>query len=439
MNQGTVWPRGLSEVGRAVSRAVPRSRLPVRAAPGGAHSVRAARLSAHDIPRDVTVQAFVKPEGQTLQLLVRVPLKAHHGCRVPAPRTRLRRSGARRSVASRRRQVWLSNKIEIYEGDTPLPDAAHRLDPLLAGIGSVVRAPTTARWRTSRARRFRPTRRSSGNRACSTCCSSIRSSPIARDFSIHAAFDRLALYGDHRAALSAARRRRARLRARRRRRAGAARSALAPGGGRFVGLGFFHILDGTDHLLFLLCLVIPFRRVRTLVPIVTSFTVAHSITLIASAYGFAPEALWFPPLIETLIAMSIVYMALENIVRPNAAAALDHHVRVRPGARVRLLLRARAHAAVRRLAPADVAARVQRRRRARPAARARDARAAARFPLPARRRRADGHDHPVGARRPHRLALDDRALRRAAACSRGRRSPPPTSRARCAGCSCSWR
>ncbi|HMD47930.1 MAG TPA: HupE/UreJ family protein, partial [Bryobacteraceae bacterium] len=65
---------------------------------------------------------------------------------------------------------------------------------------------------------------------------------------------------------------------------------------------------------FLFCLVIPFRRFRSLVPIVTSFTVAHSITLIASAYNFAPDALWFPPLIETLIAMSIVYMALENIV-----------------------------------------------------------------------------------------------------------------------------
>jgi len=82
----------------------------------------------------------------------------------------------------------------------------------------------------------------------------------------------------------------------------------------FVHLGFLHILEGTDHLLFLFCLVIPFRRLRSLVPIVTAFTVAHSITLIASAYNFAPDALWFPPLIETLIAMSIVYMALENIV-----------------------------------------------------------------------------------------------------------------------------
>ena len=83
---------------------------------------------------------------------------------------------------------------------------------------------------------------------------------------------------------------------------------------RFIVLGFEHILGGFDHLLFVLCLVVPIRRVRTLVAVITSFTLAHSITLIASALGLAPNALWFPPLIETLIAVSIVYMALENIV-----------------------------------------------------------------------------------------------------------------------------
>lgn len=83
---------------------------------------------------------------------------------------------------------------------------------------------------------------------------------------------------------------------------------------RFVQLGFVHILDGPDHLLFLFCLVIPLRRLRPLVLIVTAFTLAHSVTLISSALGFAPDALWFPPLVETLIALSIVYMALENIV-----------------------------------------------------------------------------------------------------------------------------
>ncbi|HSJ08436.1 MAG TPA: HupE/UreJ family protein, partial [Longimicrobiales bacterium] len=82
----------------------------------------------------------------------------------------------------------------------------------------------------------------------------------------------------------------------------------------FLRLGFLHILGGLDHLLFLLCLVIPLRDLRALVVVVTSFTVAHSITLAAAALGLAPAALWFPPLIEVLIAASIVYMAFENIV-----------------------------------------------------------------------------------------------------------------------------
>lgn len=84
--------------------------------------------------------------------------------------------------------------------------------------------------------------------------------------------------------------------------------------GRFVSLGFFHILEGIDHLLFLLCLVIPVRRLGSLVAIVTAFTAAHSVTLIASAFGFAPSGLWFPPFIEVLIALSIVFMAIENMV-----------------------------------------------------------------------------------------------------------------------------
>jgi hypothetical protein len=83
---------------------------------------------------------------------------------------------------------------------------------------------------------------------------------------------------------------------------------------QFITLGVGHILDGIDHLLFLLCLVLPFRRIKPLVGIVTAFTIAHSITLIASSMGFAPDALWFPPLVEVLIAASIAWMAIENIL-----------------------------------------------------------------------------------------------------------------------------
>ncbi len=273
----------------------------------------AARVSAHDIPRDVTVQAFAKPEGTRFHLLVRVPLKAIMDIEFPR-REREYVDLARIDPSLRdAARIWLANKIELYEGDTRLADpriVSTRLslesdrsfatyEEALAHVtGPALPDSTTVFWEQG-------------------LLDVLFEYPIQSDrsrFSIHAAFDRLAL------------------------RVVTALRFMPPGGivrayelegdaglvrldprwhqamRRFVSLGFFHILDGTDHLLFLLCLVIPFRRLRTLVPIVTAFTAAHSMTLMASAYNVAPDALWFPPLIETLIAMSIVYMALENIV-----------------------------------------------------------------------------------------------------------------------------
>lgn len=84
----------------------------------------------------------------------------------------------------------------------------------------------------------------------------------------------------------------------------------------FTKLGFHHILDGMDHLLFLFCLILPFhlRQFWALAGTITAFTVAHSITLFAAASGFVPEGNWFVPLVEALIAFSILYMACENVL-----------------------------------------------------------------------------------------------------------------------------
>ena len=103
---------------------------------------------------------------------------------------------------------------------------------------------------------------------------------------------------------------------------GSGRIALDPrwyqAASTFVISGVEHILGGWDHLLFLLCLVVPFRRFGwPLVGVVTAFTVAHSVTLIAAANGWVPRGNWFPPLVETLIAVSILYMAIDNVLRPN--------------------------------------------------------------------------------------------------------------------------
>ena len=86
---------------------------------------------------------------------------------------------------------------------------------------------------------------------------------------------------------------------------------------RFMKAGFVHILSGTDHLLFIACLILLAPSWRQLLGVITSFTVAHSITLISSAMGYVPTGLWFIPWVEWAIALSIVYMALENIWNPS--------------------------------------------------------------------------------------------------------------------------
>jgi hypothetical protein len=196
--------------------------------------------------------------------------------------------------------------------------------------------------------------------------------------------------------------------------------------GGFVVLGIEHILSGIDHLLFLFCLVIPYRRLRGLISVITAFTVAHSVTLFASAFHLAPKGAWFPPFVEMAIACSIVYMALENIVGANLRRrwlitgmfGLVHGFRFfqRPG-RV---------PAVRRLTPADVAILLQRRHRDRPTLCAGGDASRARL-VPPHCPGADGRNHSVRPRRPHRLALDDGALASAVA---GRMATPGRRRAR---------
>src|SRR5437588_1024757 len=87
----------------------------------------------------------------------------------------------------------------------------------------------------------------------------------------------------------------------------------------FVGLGMEPSLAGLDHLRFLLSRIIPLKGWRQILAIVTTFTVAHSFTLIGSAFHLAPGGAWFPPFVEMTIAASIVYMALENIMGINLA------------------------------------------------------------------------------------------------------------------------
>lgn len=78
----------------------------------------------------------------------------------------------------------------------------------------------------------------------------------------------------------------------------------------FVYEGIRHILEGVDHVLFVVCLVLGARAVKDLLWRITGFTLGHSVTLALGFFGFVPQAAWFVPLVEIGIALSIVYAAI---------------------------------------------------------------------------------------------------------------------------------
>jgi hydrogenase/urease accessory protein HupE len=82
----------------------------------------------------------------------------------------------------------------------------------------------------------------------------------------------------------------------------------------YLKLGFTHIVpEGPDHILFVLGIFLLSRRLKPILQQVTAFTVAHTLTLGLSVYGLVslPSSI-----VEPLIALSIVFVAVENILTP---------------------------------------------------------------------------------------------------------------------------
>ena len=85
----------------------------------------------------------------------------------------------------------------------------------------------------------------------------------------------------------------------------------------FLTAGLFRFLDGIDHLLFIVVLALPYRRVRDLVGAVAAFALAHTLTLVLASIGFMPADAFFATVIGALIALSIVYVAVEDAIDVN--------------------------------------------------------------------------------------------------------------------------
>ena len=270
--------------------------------------------SAHEIPRGVTVHGFVRVESQQVRLLIRAPLESMRDIDFPTrgPGQLLVISQSE-SLLRQAADTWIADAVSLYADGELISNA--RVTAVRASIPS---DGAFASFESAAAHmRGTPLSDSIGLPWMQAMLDVEIVAPIPNDSTPITIEPRWAQLGVNTTTVlhvidGAGKERLVTFEG------NPGRLGLDPGWlettWRFVVSGFGHILDGIDHLLFLLCLVIPVRRLWSLVGIVTSFTIAHSITLGVSAFGFAPSALWFPPFIEVLIALSIVYMALENIV-----------------------------------------------------------------------------------------------------------------------------
>jgi hypothetical protein len=280
-------------------------------------SLSGATVSGHDIPNDVTVQALLKPEGPRLRLLVRVPLQAMRDMDYPKPigatNTDLLDLARADSTLRDAATLWVSDYLDLYENGEKLP--APRVALVRAELQS---DKSFASYDEAMARLAAPLAPAQTEFFWSQGLLDVLFEyPIHSDQSRFSIEPRLARLGIR--TLTVLR-------------------FLPPGSPvqafefqgdpglvqldptwpqamrQFVARGFRQTLGGSGTLLFVACLVIPFRRWRSLAALMTAFVTAQSIALIASAYTLAPDQLWFPPLVDTLLAAAIVYLAVENIV-----------------------------------------------------------------------------------------------------------------------------
>ena len=270
---------------------------------------------AHVIPADVTVRIFVKPDGDHLRYLVRMPMASVNDIDWPINKEdgTLNLTAAEPALRDAATQ-WLADYTDAYE------DGAKLAYPALVSVRLSLEGDAAFGSYESALGHVMGPRLAADTKLLATqgMLDALFDYPIhsaQAHFSIHPRLDRLGLKVTTMLQFLPSQ--------------GSPRTFEYEGGdvgvvhldplwtqavSQFAQLGFFNVLDATELLLLLFCLILPFRR--GIIPSVVAFGVGQTIALLVSAYGLAPRALWFMPLVGTLVAASIFWLALDGIVGP---------------------------------------------------------------------------------------------------------------------------
>jgi len=279
-------------------------------------------VSAHDVPDDVRIAAFLKPEGNRMTILVRIPANALIDILFPMiPGSNWLDLGRIDGFATEGARVWVADLLNLYEGDQLLPEPRVLVARISRLPDSSFRTFPEALEHVTRDHLPPDTLLLQDQASLDV----LLETPIQSAYSSFSFKPRFARVGvrviTSLVFLPAA---------------GGTRAFEYEGdpetfkldptwsqaAARFIPAGFQHYWVETDYWLFLLCVGLVFRRYRALIPFTVAFAAAQSCALIGTAFGLGPSSAWTESLWGVLIAAAIVYMGIEAIV-----CASDQHQR----------------------------------------------------------------------------------------------------------------
>lgn len=268
--------------------------------------------SAHEVPADVRVTAYLKPEGDVLQMMIRVPMDAMQEVEFP-----LRGPGfleiSRADDALRGAvKLWITDNLDVFENGEALPTPttsavrvtlpSDRSFDRHETAGAVFSAPRLTDdmdlvWR-------------------QLLLDAVLEFPIrseTSEFAVEPRFERMGMRVNTTLIVMGpeGEARRFELHGN----PGVVHLDPRPGqvAARFLRAGFWQVPGGASHVLFLLCLLLPFRRPQAMAVLVGAFAAGCVVALAGAAFNFMPTRLWFPPLMEALVAASIVGVAIDAV------------------------------------------------------------------------------------------------------------------------------
>lgn len=298
---------------------------------------------AHDVPDEVTVLAFLKPEGDRLSFLVRAPLRSLRDVDIPTVENGYLDVANSAAAIEHAAELWIGDFVRVYEDGRLLPapkfvrarvslpggDAFDSYESARALIeGPALPPEARIYWEqgvldveyefpiSTETARFaiEPGLTRLGVQV-NVLMRYLMPDGTDRLFDVHADVGRVALDPSP---LQAA--------------------------GLFFEQAFRHVLGGLGYILVLVALALPAaRRSASLRLVVPAFLLGQLLTLFVAGGGLMPTTLWFPALIGTLTALAILLLSLENVigVRPERRWVLAFLAGLAFGFAVAFLLRDR--------------------------------------------------------------------------------------------------